>query len=235
MNRLGFITGMKAEAETISVAARYLSAGNRPLIAVTGGAARRAETAALDFGSAGVAGLISYGIAGGLDPDLKPGDIILADGVLLPEGDVVATDAAWRAALAAAFDANRLAGGTISGSDRAVSTVAEKASLFARTGARAADMESHGVARAAREHGLPLVIVRAIADPAARAVPSAALVGLGAAGERKPFAVIGKLLRHPRQLPQLIRLARDSNAALRNLGSAAPAVLKLTENKTKDH
>ena len=99
----------------------------------------------------------------------------------------------WCAAFAAAFAAASVIEGTICGSDRAVSTPREKAKLFAQTGAVAVDMESHGVGRAAREAGLSLLVVRAIADSASRTIPNAAIAGLGEDGGRKPFAVIGKL------------------------------------------
>lgn len=230
MNRLGFIAGMKVEAETISAAARRRSVHTKPLIVMTGGNAERAESAALEFAAAGVVGLVSYGIAGGLDPDLMPGDVLVADEVLLPDGDRIKTNGTWRLALTAALNAAPAMEGAICGSDQVVATAAHKASLFARTGARAVDMESHGVARAARAQGLPFLVVRAIGDPADRAVPSAAVAGLGAEGERMPFAVIGELFRHPNQLPQLVQLARDSNAALRRLATTAPSILKLAEN-----
>jgi len=221
---------MKVEAETISAAARRRSVHPKPLIAVTGGNAERAESAALEFAAAGVVGLVSYGIAGGLDPDLIPGDVLVADKVLLPDGDRISTHGTWRRALAAALNAAPAMEGAICGCDLVVATAAQKASLYAETGARAVDMESHGVARAARARVLPFLVVRAICDPANGAVPSAAVAGLGKAGERRPFSVIGELLRHPEQLPQLIRLARGSNTALRRLASTTPSILKLVEN-----
>ena len=229
MSRLGIITGMKAEADLLSAAARGAPEQSRPLIAAAGGNAGRAENAARGFAAAGVRGLVSFGIAGGLDPRLKSGDIILADTVLPPGDEGIATHQVWCAAFAAAFAAASVIEGTICGSDRAVSTPREKAKLFAQTGAVAVDMESHGVGRAAREAGLSLLVVRAIADSASRTIPNAAIAGLGEDGGRKPFAVIGKLLRHPTQLVHLIGVARDSKVALRRLAYAAPAILDTAE------
>ena len=229
MSRLGIITGMKAEADLLSAAARGGPEQSRPLIAVAGGNAGRAEDAARGFAAAGVRGLVSFGIAGGLDPRLMSGDIILADIVLPPGGEGIATHKAWRAAFASAFAAASVVEGSICGSDRAISTPREKANLFARTGAVAVDMESYGVGRAAREAGLSLLVVRAIADSASRTIPNAAIAGLGEDGGRKPFAVIGKLLRHPTQLVHLIGVARDSKVALRRLAYAAPAILDTAE------
>ena len=223
MSPLGLITGMKSEAALLYAAAQDGSDPVCPMIAVTGGDPLRAETAAREFATAGAAGLISFGIAGGLDPALEPGDLILAEGVRLPDEDVISTQASWRTAFAAA--AAGTADGMIYGSDLAVSRTDDKARLFTDYGVRAVDMESHGVARAAREAGLPFLIVRAIADPADRTIPPAALAGLGPDGEQRPFAVLLAMLRNPAQVPALIQLARDAKTALRRLAAAAPSVV----------
>ena len=223
MSPLGLITGMKSEAALLYAAAQDGSDPVCPMIAVTGGEPLRAETAAREFATAGAAGLISFGIAGGLDPALEPGDLILAEGVRLPDEDVISTQASWRTAFAAA--AAGTADGMIYGSDLAVSRTDDKARLFTDYGVRAVDMESHGVARAAREAGLPFLIVRAIADPADRTIPPAALAGLGPDGEQRPFAVMQAILRNPAQVPALIQLARDAKTALRRLAAAAPSVV----------
>ena len=223
MSPLGLITGMKSEAALLYAAAQDGSDPVFPMIAVTGGDPLRAETAAREFIKAGAAGLISFGIAGGLDPALEPGDLILAEGVRLPDEDVISTQASWRTAFAAS--AAVTADGMIYGSDLAVSRTDDKARLFTDYGVRAVDMESHGVARAAREAGLPFLIVRAIADPADRTIPPAALAGLGPDGEQRPFAVLLAMLRNPAQVPALIQLARDAKTALRRLATAAPSVV----------
>lgn len=223
MSRLGIITGMKTEAGTLQSAARDRPASRLPMVAVTGGNTARAEAAAREFAGAGAAGLVSFGIAGGLDPTLVPGDLLLAEGLLTPGGTVIRTHGSWRSA----FAATEIVSGTIYGSDVAISRQEDKAQLFADHGARAVDMESLGVARAAQDAGLPFLIVRAIADPAGRAVPPAALAGLGADGGQRPFAVLGKLLKNPTQLLALIRLAHDAKTALRRLAAVAPAVLEL--------
>lgn len=222
MNRLGFITGMQAEAAVLAAATAQQNNQSRPLIAVAGGDAERAETMAREFARAGVAGLVSFGIAGGLDPVLGSGALVLPDGILLPEGETIAADLRWRAALEASVTA---VGGLVYGSDQAISDVRHKARLFEDTGAVAVDMESHGVARAARAVGLPYVVVRAIADPADRALPRVALAGLGPQGETRPFAVLAELLKRPTDLPALLRVARDSKVALRALAAVAPAVV----------
>ena len=60
----------------------------------------------------------------------------------------------------------------------AVSSVAEKRSLHQRTGASTVDMESASVGAKAAEANIPFIVIRAAADPAERALPQSALVGL---------------------------------------------------------
>jgi len=101
----------------------------------------------------------------------------------------------------------------IAGVDAPVADATSKNALFAATGAAAVDMESAIVAQAAQRHGLPFAILRVIADPAHRPLPTAALVAMRADGEVDVAAVLAELIRSPGQLPALARLALDSRAA----------------------
>jgi hypothetical protein len=103
------------------------------------------------------------------------------------------------------------------GADAPVASVAAKSALYAATRAAAVDMESAAVARAAARHGLPFAILRAIADPAQRPLPPAALVAMRADGGVDLAAVLGALARSPGQLPALVRLGLDSRRAFSSL------------------
>lgn len=226
MSRFGIVTGMVAEADRLAVAARALPETARPLIACAGGDPARAAAQARGFANERVSGLVSFGIAGGLDPSLAPGDTVLADRVVAPAGVVYRTDADWRHAVAATLaDICPTQQGAVAGADSALTRPAEKAELRRRTAALAVDMESHAVAAAAAQAGLPLLILRVVADPAGRAIPSCALSGIAAGGRRRPFAVLARLVIRPWELPGLIRIAQDSAAAMRSLSAAAPALL----------
>jgi hypothetical protein len=86
-------------------------------------------------------------------------------------------------------------------------------------------MESHGVGAAAAAAGLPFIVVRAVADPARRALPPAALAGIGQDGRRRPLAVLLRLALRPLDIGDVLRLAGDSRAALRSLGRVASVAL----------
>lgn len=218
MIRIGVVTGLRAEA---AIVRRATGADDRVAIAVAAASGERAHALALEMLDAGAGALISFGMAGGLDPAFSPGMLVLADAVVAPGGDVVPTDAALRSALKAASPMAAAAeGGTIAGSDSAVVTAAGKARLHAATGAVAVDMESHGVARAARSRGAAFAVLRAIADPAGRALPGPALAGMGPEGETRILAVLGAAAQQPRTLPGLLALARDSRRAMAALRRA---------------
>jgi hypothetical protein len=88
-----------------------------------------------------------------------------------------------------------------------------KRTLYIQTGAMAVDMESHIVAGVAAAHGLPMAAIRVITDPAARALPAAALAAMGPNGATDIPAMLRSVLRRPREVPALLRTALDARAA----------------------
>ena len=159
-------------------------------------------------------GIISFGIAGGLSPALRPGDWVVANAVIA-DGWHFVTDPAWSRRLAAALPGARL--GTISGGDLPVTTPPAKAELHARTGALAADTESHVAASIAADHRCPFAACRVICDPAGHALPPAALVRLRPDGRPNVPAILWSLLRHPGQFASLVRVTNDARRARASL------------------
>ncbi len=226
MSRLGIVTGLIAELDIIATAVRDLPQPARPLLFCAGADTGRAREGALSLIGAGADALVSFGLAGGLSPRLEPGALVLADAVRAPDGKSLTACAPWRNRLIAlAGDVVPLAVGAILGTTHPVATPPAKEDLFRETGALAVDMESHGVAAAATETGLPFIVIRAVADPAWRPVPTAAHKGLGPNGRRRPVAVLLGLLLRPRDLPHVVRLAGDSRAALASLSRVASLAL----------
>jgi hopanoid-associated phosphorylase len=155
-------------------------------------------------------GVISFGMAGGLAPELPAGTLIIPVGIATHTG-VLPCDAAWTAALQEALP--RAVGGVLAGVDAPLVSVAEKQALQSASGAVALDMESHIGARVARHAGVPFAACRAIVDPAGREVPSAALAAFGEDGRTAMGPLLRELLRHPGQLPALLRLGGDAARA----------------------
>jgi hopanoid-associated phosphorylase len=157
--------------------------------------------------------LISFGLAGGLDPDLRPGDLIVAS-------QVTADGKTWHAALtltgalASALQASRTALQGLAGVDTPVMEPAGKAALRAATGASAVDMETHIAARFANDNNLPWASLRVICDPAERGLPPLALQALKPNGRIDFTAVLKSLVSAPSQLPALISTGHDTMTAV---------------------
>ncbi len=162
----------------------------------------------------GVSGLISIGVAGGLSPELRPGDIIVASSVITA-GGTSHTCRDWsRSILNAVPDAHHR---PVFASDATVTSVFEKKALWNATGAAAVDMESGLTAGIAAQYGLPFAVLRVVLDPAHRDIPPSALAGARDDGETDPWAVVKALAARPGDLPGLLRLAGDMRRASRAL------------------
>ncbi|RFU49813.1 phosphorylase [Paraburkholderia sp. DHOC27] len=175
----------------------------------------------------GCAGIISFGTAGGLAPDLQPGAVIVADAVEGPLGHC-ATDSRWSERLAAALMASPVAAklrrGLIAGVAAPLIGAEDKAMLHRSSGALAVDMESHVAGAIAAAHGLPFAVCRAIVDPAWRTLPSAATAGLRDDGTTAIGPILRELLKQPSQLGALLQVASDARAAKASLVEARRAM-----------
>ena len=192
------VVGMTREAKILAGGA----------VLVGGGAADTlAANLEAELSHGGVAGVISFGLCGALDPALKVGDLLVGDSVADPD-DAFEADAAWAARLVEAIAGARL--GRFARAEQPVASAAEKAELRRRTGAIAVDLESYPVARLARWFGTPFAVLRAVSDAADRALPHAAQVGLGADGRPAIGAVLASLRAHPWQIGSLIRTALEA-------------------------
>ena len=214
---LGVVTGLAREAGCL----RRAGAAELLMVRAAAGRPDEAAAAARAMVAHGASGLVSFGVAGGLDPSLGAGVVVIASSVIGPDGGAVPVHEPWAKALMridGAFDS-----GAVVGSDEPVMTALEKRRLFRRYGALAVDMESHAVAGVARDAGIPFAAIRAIGDPAGRSVPRAALAGLMPDGTTRALPVLAGLLRRPRDLAGIWRLARETNRALAALRAAVEA------------
>jgi hopanoid-associated phosphorylase len=205
------ITGTRREAAVLQKAGvRVIAAGGD----AAGLARQLAEVAP------GAAGLISFGMAGAIDPSLNLGDWVVGTGVV--GGFRADCDPRWISALRARVPAAWL--GTVQADGRLVSGVAEKAQAFARSGAQVVDMESHLVAEAAVRAGIPFAILRCVSDTAAASLPPAVSVMMRPDGSMHVGAVVGSVLRQPGQIPALARTLGSFKRAYDELCRGAPLV-----------
>jgi adenosylhomocysteine nucleosidase len=212
--RIGVLTGLTVEARLLDEPA--FKGTQAPLIAQAGACAKRAAIEAERLVALGAGALVSFGIAAGLDPRLRVGDLVFADRVILPDGGSVETDADWLE-LARAQSAGRMHAASSARSrepTELLATAADKRSLAACSGALCGDMESAAAALVAARAGLPLLVVRAISDSAAQD-PARRRAGAAAAGRRDQHRP-GRAgaVRRPGEWLAVARLAFDTRAAL---------------------
>lgn len=215
--RVGVLTGLTAEARLLQGSS--FDPTQSPLIARAGACAERAYDEAERLVIAGASAIVSFGIAAGLDPRLRAGDLIFADRVILPDGRSIATDADW---LSSATGQVRNSGantfvGPVAGTDRLLATAADKRSLAAWSGALSGDMESAAAAGVAAQAGLPLLVVRAVSDCAHHSLPAVARVPLRPDGGISIGPVAQALWTKPGEWMAVARLAFDTRAALKVL------------------
>lgn len=193
VKRVGIVTGLQLEADI----ARALP---NACVLCYGPGPDKAKAAAKALIDQGVSGLISFGIAGGLDPNLKAGTI------LVPQS-------AWGASVVDASSADLRRAALITVSDPSL-TPAAKAALFAQTGAQGVDMESSSIEVAAKSANIPYGFIRAICDEAGDTIPATALRGMASDGSIRPVRVAAGLLTRPQDLAALLHLGRQQKKAV---------------------
>jgi hopanoid-associated phosphorylase len=209
MKSLGIVTGLASEAACL---------GKVQFCRVAGADAVRAGLAARALIAEGCLGLLSFGLAGGLDPNLEPGAVIVADAVVGPQDRRLPTDVSWRAALADKLHAHV---GPLLSMPTAIVEPEAKEALRGSSGALAVDMESLAIALVASEANLPFAAIRAVADPATARVPAWVMAGVRSDGSVHTLKIARELVKRPGDLPTLLRLAGYSRVAHQSLSRVA--------------
>jgi adenosylhomocysteine nucleosidase len=183
----------------------------------------RALLATLD--STTFRGVVSFGVAGGLDPSLKTGDVVVATEVMAGDTKFLADMALNEEMIASAAlkrsrvtrRRRRVVRGGLAGVERVVAASSCKAALHSETGAAAVDMESHIAAAYAAQAGLPFAALRVISDPAHRALPELAQNAIKPNGDICMRTIMRGVVRNPKTLKELVSTGIDFNLALRSL------------------
>ena len=216
MGRLGVITGLAQEADCLDV----FPIDDRPYVGCAAARTQRAYNLSQEMIKDGCQALLSFGLAGGLRPDLVPGDLIIASKVVSPAGQAFETSKPWLEGVREILGEGATIA-TIAGSDKVVSTPEAKLNLAEKWDAALVDMESHAVAAAAEEAGILFLAIRAVADPASRAIPAWVTGKISENGTPNYGAILAGLAMHPWEVPGLFRLKSDSKRALISLRSVA--------------
>lgn len=231
MRPIGIVSALPAEARALGPSAphgaelRRLDEG--ALLAVSGMGRAAAAAAARRLVLAGARALVSFGMAGGLDPTLICGTVLLPEEVAAADdatgSDVLPTSGDWRQRLRAAMPgACLVCGGRLLTSRQPIARPAAKADAWRQTGATAVDMESAAISQVAAQAGIPFIALRVIVDTAADELP-AAVIAASAGGGLRVGRLIGGLLRAPADVAPLIRLSARYRIATRVLAAVVAA------------
>jgi nucleoside phosphorylase len=160
------------------------------------------------------AGLALVGVAGGLDPALAAGDVVLASAAWDEEG---------RRAPCTVIPLPGAPRGPILTVRRALYTPAEKAAQR-EAGALAVEMEAYPLATWAAERGVPFIHARVILDPFDETLPDLGDV-LDEYGRLRPLGILRRLLARPSDTAAVLRLLRRLQVVTPTLGLLAQAVV----------
>lgn len=175
--------------------------------------------------------LISVGFCGGIDPELQTGDVVVARQVVIVSGNGLEEVPVLFSATGPTFVARqagaRVFGGTFASTPVIMSKTRLAVMLPAGSPAPVVEMESAAIAIIAVENRIPLLAVRAVSDPVDEELGFSLDEFCDDRMRIRPHRVLLTILRKPRIIPQLIRLARNSRVAAHRLSVAMEQLLPL--------
>lgn len=156
--------------------------------------------------------IITAGFAGGLNPDLKVGDVLYDQ-----DFDAgLATQLEDLGAISAKFYCHR----------RVAITAQEKQALWKETGADAVEMESSVIRTICKEFHIPSATVRVISDDAHQDLPLDFNALMTSEDSIDFPKLIWTVLRKPSRIPRLIEFQRQTIFAAQRLGSVLQDLLR---------
>ncbi len=159
-------------------------------------------------------GLVTIGFAGALANSLVSGDIVLADRVL---DQRTGEEFSCNGELWALENARR---GSLLSAGGVIGSAAEKRLLADRWSAVAVDMESVGVARAAREGGVGFAAIKAITDTSTQSISIDFARCRSEHSGLSLWKIVLEAMRTAQGVRDLWMLARGARVASRNLAAA---------------
>ena len=159
--------------------------------------------------------VISSGFAGGVDPLLGVGDLLLANNLSDPKLLVQAQKAIISQV------------GKLATIERVMESAAERAQFAREHGAAAVDMETKWIAQACAARNIPFLALRAISDTAAVPLPLPAGVLFNLAAQKtEPLILARYLARRPAAVVRLARFGRQIATIRARLTSALDLLVR---------
>jgi len=154
--------------------------------------------------------VVCAGLGGGLAPELRRGDLVLATRVVEHEGDDAFEPHPDLLAAARGIipEFSRVHEHVVVTAPRVVGTAAEKRALHPRGGV--VDMESAAVARVAERHGVPFLALRVISDTAHEDFPIDLNRYVDEQGNVQRMKLAFAALGRPHAVPFLLRMRQSA-------------------------
>jgi adenosylhomocysteine nucleosidase len=219
-SRIAIVAALEAECVSLH---RAVARGAPWLVVQSGPGEARAAAAAERALAAGAVGLLSWGLAGGLDARVAPGTIVVPRRVLREHGAPYAVATEWHEHLAGRARALGVSDGDLLTVTAALHSPQEKQAAHAATGAVAVDMESAAIADVAARAGVPFAVTRVVVDGAADALPRDVERWVDERGARRLTPVLRAVVM-PSEWPVLATLGRRFAVARRALERFAEAL-----------
>jgi adenosylhomocysteine nucleosidase len=226
----GIVAALTAEARTLGPvrADQINTLADGSLLIISGMGPQAATRAALALVAAGARSLLSFGLAGALDPAVHAGALLLPAAVTDGTGAVHRTCDRWRERLVAcaAADAEHH-GGTLLSLAQPLMTAAAKSEAWGRTQACGVDMESFAIGTVALHEQVNFAVARVVVDTAVDSLPRSVTRATDSRGDLNYPRLVSGLLRTPAEMLTLLRLARRYRVAmvsLRRLGQQGLAL-----------
>jgi adenosylhomocysteine nucleosidase len=168
--------------------------------------------------------VVSAGVCGALDPRLRPGDLVIPEQVIDEAGVACPLAATHHRAAVGVAGATAWTGPLVT-TREVVGTPETKASLFARSGAVAVDMESGIIAARAAQSGYPALVVRAVSDDAGQCVPWELTRLVTPEGRVRFAGALALGVTRPAMLPGAFELRQRARQALRAVARTLAAMI----------
>lgn len=164
--------------------------------------------------------VLSVGFSGALLPEMKIGDLVMANSIIDTHGNELKVD------LKMADDPkNGIHVGRMVTADAMVRLVEDKKKLAEDSGAIAVDMESLAVAQICRETGKKFLAVRVISDDLSVDLPPEVMSVIGSTGAIRVGSAIGSLWKRPSSIKDLWQLRENAHIAAGRLATFLDGVL----------
>lgn len=205
------------------------------LVHVSGVGAECAAHGARYLIDQGAKALISWGIAGGLEPTLRTGCIVIPDKIIDLKSNVYTTDEYLKKQIKQKLQLHLPSyHGPLLQTDQVITSVQEKKNLFKKYQAHAIDMESAAIAGAAKEANLSFTAIRVIIDSAHMSLPHWLPHSFNDKNKLHAGRFISGMCRYPLTWHALMKLVFNSIAARRSLKKAAQ-LLNFSEINSKEN